>query len=292
MTSIPLASSSVKAKPAAPSASEYTFSQKWGDDPFTGMGHTQLPNALVEYGARIGLTMTECWLVTCVLRFKYTPADPYPSQARLGAIVGKREETVRHVLKAVERKGLMRVTKVRGDLGHFTHSVYNFAPLRAALNEAYHCDHPDERPILAPPSATELCAEIQRFHSATTSEQIKEENERVKKALRADRLASQPGMPKKSREGFVYLLQGESSLYKIGKARDVNKRVLEISPKMPFDPILLHTIKCDDYTAAEAGIHSQFNHLRVNGEWFRLGTDDVSMIQSIACYRDGEWGWL
>ena len=154
MTSIPLASSSVKAKPAAPSASEYTFSQKWGDDPFTGMGHTQLPNALVEYGARIGLTMTECWLVTCVLRFKYTPADPYPSQARLGAIVGKREETVRHVLKAVERKGLMRVTKVRGDLGQFTHSVYDFAPLRAALNEAYHCDHPAERPILAPPSAT------------------------------------------------------------------------------------------------------------------------------------------
>ena len=146
--------------------------------------------------------------------------------------------------------------------------------------------------VLTAEDFTKLCAELQRFYSSATSEQIKEENERVKKALRAERLESQPVKPKKSRNGFVYLLQGENSLYKIGKAINVNKRVLEISPKMPFDPILLHTIECDDYTAAESGLHSHFNHLRVNGEWFRLGPDDVSLIRSVACYSDGEWGWL
>lgn len=133
--------------PGAPASTPYcTFSQKWGDDPFTALGHTQSPNALIEYGARIGLTLSECWMINCILKFKHTADNPYPTQARLAQIVGKDEDTVRRIIKSVEKKGLLVVDKVRGDAGHYTHSVYDFTPLRAALNGAYYADHPQEKP--------------------------------------------------------------------------------------------------------------------------------------------------
>ncbi len=132
----------------------YTFSQKWGDDPFTALGHTQVPDALIGYAARLRLVPEECWLIVCVLKFKHTPDNPYPSQARLAQILGQSEDTVRRLLKRIQRKGLVHVERVRGDLGHYTHSVYDFTPLRAALNEAFYEDHPQERPKTAPPEAT------------------------------------------------------------------------------------------------------------------------------------------
>lgn len=123
----------------------YTFSQKWGDDPFTALGHTQAPNALVRYGARLGLDAEECWLITVILMFKHTPDDPYPAQARLAELIGKSEVTIRRWLKSIEGKKLMHVEHVRGDLGHYTHSIYDFQLLRGALNEAYYQDHPQDR---------------------------------------------------------------------------------------------------------------------------------------------------
>ena len=187
---------------ASTPAHTYTFSQKWGDDPFTALGHTQVPNALIEYAARLGLAPEECWLIVCLLRFKHTPADPYPSQGRLAALVGQSEDTIRRLLKRIERRGLMHVERVRGDLGYYTHSVYDFQPLRAALNEAYYREHPEERPqpaasaatvqnrTVAPPATVQNCPvappprKIGRNHpakSALTTVQICGPNKSLKK---------------------------------------------------------------------------------------------------------------
>jgi hypothetical protein len=130
----------------AASSRSYTFSQKWGDDPFTAMGYTQAPNALIEYAARLHLTPEECWLIVCILRFKHTPENPYPSQAKLAALFGQSERTIRRLVDKVEQRGLLSITRVRGDHGHFTHIVYDFSALRAALNACYYEDHPQERP--------------------------------------------------------------------------------------------------------------------------------------------------
>jgi hypothetical protein len=149
----------------------YTFSQKWGDDPFTALGHTQVPDALIGYAARLGLFPEECWLIVCILKFKHTPDNPYPSQERLAGILGQSADTVRRLLKRIQRKGLVSVERVRGDLGHYTHSVYDFTPLRHALNEAFYQDHPEDRPKGAsqtPPSATmHNCTVVE--NSATNS---------------------------------------------------------------------------------------------------------------------------
>jgi hypothetical protein len=153
---------------ASTPAHTYTFSQKWGDDPFTALGHTQVPSALIEYAARLGLMPEECWLIVCLLKFKHTPADPYPSQGRLAALVGQSEDTVRRLLKRIERRGLLHVERVRGDLGHYTHSVYDLRPLRAALNEAYYQDHPQERPEVPAPAATvQICTVAPAAPAAT-----------------------------------------------------------------------------------------------------------------------------
>ena len=123
-----------------------TFSQKWGEDPFTSLGHTQVPNALVEYAARLGLKSEECWLICCILRFKYSADNPRPTQETLAKLFGQSVDTVQRTAKKIVDKKLLKVERMRSDLGKYTHTVYDFTPLRFALNETYYQDHPQERP--------------------------------------------------------------------------------------------------------------------------------------------------
>jgi hypothetical protein len=138
----------------AVAAARLTFSQKWGDDPFTQMGHTQVPNALVEYAARLNLRSEECWLVCCILRFKYSTDNPRPTQETLARLFGQSVDTVQRTVKKIVSKKLLKVERARADGGTFTHTVYDFTPLRFALNECYYQDHPQERPQTPPGAQT------------------------------------------------------------------------------------------------------------------------------------------
>ena len=139
---------------AGKSTHSYTFSQKWGDDPFTGMGHAQIPAALFLYGARLGIDPDEGYLICCILHFKRTPSDEGPNQEKLAELFGRSSETVRRHLRVLEKKDLLVVTHLRGDLGYYTHSLYDWRKLRAALNECYWQDHPEERPQTEPNRTT------------------------------------------------------------------------------------------------------------------------------------------
>jgi hypothetical protein len=131
----------------ASSTKGMTFGQKWGDDPFTQSGHTQVPNALITYSNRLGLKSEECWLITCILRFKYDASNPTPSQEHLAEIFGQSVDTIQRTLKKIVSKKLLRVERMRDEETHrFTHTVYDFTPLRFALNECHYQDFPDERP--------------------------------------------------------------------------------------------------------------------------------------------------
>lgn len=148
---VPEAANGVNTADKKSSATACTFSQKWGDDPFTLLGHTQVPNALIEYGARIGLAPDECWLVTCILSYKFTAANPYPGQDALAAKYGRSVDTVQRVTNSIRAKGLLEANRERNDFGHFSHITYDFTPLRAALNECYYQDHPQTRPKYSAP---------------------------------------------------------------------------------------------------------------------------------------------
>jgi len=125
----------------------YTFEQKWGDDPFTAMGHTQAPNALIRYAAQLGLDPDECWLIVVIMSFKHTPADPFPKQGTLAEMLGLNRSTVNRKLAGIAAKGYLKIKEPdRTAHGHFAHTVYDFENLRKALNTCYYLDHPQERP--------------------------------------------------------------------------------------------------------------------------------------------------
>ena len=115
------------------------------------MGHAQVPAALFLYGARLGIEPEEGYLICCILHFKRTPSDEGPNQEKLAELFGKSPETVRRLLRRLEKKGLLVVIRERGDLGYYTHTVYDWRPLRARLNECYYADHPQERPAESRP---------------------------------------------------------------------------------------------------------------------------------------------
>lgn len=85
--------------------------------------------------------------------------------------------------------------------------------------------------------------------------------------------------------GFVYLIRIESGLYKIGKAKDITKRLQPFGVLFPMKWELVYQFKSDDYSAAEAKLHNKFFDKRDIGEWFRLDPADVEYITSI---QDGQ----
>lgn len=87
---------------------------------------------------------------------------------------------------------------------------------------------------------------------------------------------------KRKRTGYVYLLQAESGLYKIGKALDPSNRHKTFGVQLPFQVEFICTIKSDDYDALELELHETFKGFRVKGEWFNLAPEDVEYIKGLA----------
>lgn len=86
--------------------------------------------------------------------------------------------------------------------------------------------------------------------------------------------------PKPSPDGYVYILQA-GPFYKIGKARDVDKRLAKFTPKLPFEVRLIHTIATDNARELESYLHRMFKAKRTNGEWFALSEEDVAWLKTL-----------
>jgi hypothetical protein len=69
--------------------------------------------------------------------------------------------------------------------------------------------------------------------------------------------------------GYVYLIHAVgTNFYKIGKSIHPDKRLTQISPKMPFECELIATRKSLFVTEAEKHYHGWLHSFRANGEWF------------------------
>lgn len=69
--------------------------------------------------------------------------------------------------------------------------------------------------------------------------------------------------------GYVYLIHAVgTNFYKIGKSVTPNKRLTQISPKMPFECELIATRQSLFVSEAEKDYHSWLHDKRANGEWF------------------------
>lgn len=76
--------------------------------------------------------------------------------------------------------------------------------------------------------------------------------------------------------GYVYLIAGTHNgrtMYKIGKANDVQKRLKSFEVAIPFDIDLVFAIEVKSPLSIESLLHKQFKDNRRDGEWFDFNSD-------------------
>jgi len=114
------------------------------------------------------------------------------------------------------------------------------------------------------------------FWFARTSAEVTETAPDARTAL--ERMLARKFRPQIN--GYVYILRS-GDFIKIGKSKDVDQRITQISPKTPMPVTLLHTIACDDMSWAESSLHRHYAHYRTNGEWFLLPKADLDWLLTI-----------
>lgn len=78
--------------------------------------------------------------------------------------------------------------------------------------------------------------------------------------------------------GFIYFLQCDSRI-KIGFAKDVKRRIADISCACPFPVKLLGTQRGS--ISEEQALHKRFAAARVTGEWFNFSDDIAQYITGL-----------
>lgn len=84
-------------------------------------------------------------------------------------------------------------------------------------------------------------------------------------------------------KGYVYLIWNQSDgLFKIGKSKRLTTRLRSHQTGNAGRLGIVCNIASDDMGKLEKRLHSEFDHKRVRGEWFRLSWDDAATIRSLA----------
>lgn len=86
----------------------------------------------------------------------------------------------------------------------------------------------------------------------------------------------------RSRVHCVYfILNSENNAIKIGRARDIEKRLRSLQTASPVELELLKTLQVESESQAqvlERELHCRFEHLRLKGEWFKAEPELLSYI--------------
>jgi len=85
--------------------------------------------------------------------------------------------------------------------------------------------------------------------------------------------------PMNKRGGYVYLLEAENGLYKIGRSRHPRFRIAELTKAVaPFKIKAINTAWYPDCHVAERELHERFKDRRRRGEWFELSSTEVREV--------------
>ncbi len=82
--------------------------------------------------------------------------------------------------------------------------------------------------------------------------------------------------------GYVYLVEGEGEIYKIGRTAQLEQRMSFFEIKLPFATQLVCAVQSDDIVTLERQLHERYKDKHLNGEWFRLTEQDVKEIMEMA----------
>lgn len=78
--------------------------------------------------------------------------------------------------------------------------------------------------------------------------------------------------------GVVYLLKA-AERYKIGRTKELERRLMEHGTSSPFPIALILSETVDNCEEVERELHQMFGSKRVKGEWFELGDNDLVIIK-------------
>jgi len=88
------------------------------------------------------------------------------------------------------------------------------------------------------------------------------------------------GQPTDSpRGGYVYVLKSAYG-FKVGRTKNIPSRMRAFGVKLPFMYTIPFCVWFDDHIEAESSYHRRFSEKRINGEWFDLEDNDISLIRN------------
>lgn len=93
------------------------------------------------------------------------------------------------------------------------------------------------------------------------------------------------------RTGYVYVIQDGAGLCKIGRAKDVKKRLQTLSTASSSPLTLIAFWECENAGQREATMHEFWSDVRVRGEWFRIPDNIVEAWKLEQSERGDETGW-
>lgn len=136
-------------------------------------------------------------------------------------------------------------------------------------------------------TAIKLLNKLQKFYSENSQEDIDKINFELKiqSKQNVDRelkeMDSDFHPEKVPIQGYIYFLQAENKMVKIGKAINLKNRFDQIQPKLPFKVKNIHVIKAKNYSLAESLFHDLFDQIRFEDtEWFALTNNDIEDIKN------------
>lgn len=80
----------------------------------------------------------------------------------------------------------------------------------------------------------------------------------------------------------VYILKTGKNLYKIGKTRDLHKRLASYNTHLPVIYRVIRQYLAANMDELEQSLFVVFQHKRTKGEWFELTDDDLIICDNIA----------
>lgn len=84
--------------------------------------------------------------------------------------------------------------------------------------------------------------------------------------------------PRRNRSGWIYVLDNNMGHWKIGRTRDLSKRIKTLRIQLPFPVTVWLCFFTEDAITVERELHEKLATRRLNGEWFGLEDDDLKAI--------------
>jgi hypothetical protein len=89
----------------------------------------------------------------------------------------------------------------------------------------------------------------------------------------------------KGKAEFIYfVLNRDSDAIKIGRAKDIDRRLKSLQTASPAQLELIKTIQVHgskEVQAKERELHQKFEHLHINGEWFRASAELLGFLDNL-----------